>query len=86
MAKMKKSLHSPRHKALLDLLREMREKSGLRQEEVAKKLGKPQSFVSKYESGERRLDVLELREICRVLGIPILSFVRKLETRLSVLD
>jgi len=63
----------------LDLLRQVRLDTGLRQVDVAKKLGKPQSFVSNYESGERRLDLLELQAVCEVLGITISDFVGRFE-------
>jgi transcriptional regulator with XRE-family HTH domain len=53
--------------------------AGLRQAQVAKRLGKPQSFVSKYESGERRLDLLELRQVCRALRVSLTEFVRRFE-------
>jgi transcriptional regulator with XRE-family HTH domain len=49
--------------------------AGLRQTDVAKKLGKPQSFVSNYESGERRLDLLELQAVCEVMGMKVKDFV-----------
>ena len=55
-------------RALRRLLRRARLASGLKQAEVAVRLGVPQSFVSKYESGQRRLDLIELREVCTVLG------------------
>jgi hypothetical protein len=42
----------------------------------------PQSFVSKYETGERRLDVIELREVCQSLGTTLAAFAKKLEARL----
>ena len=58
---MEKSIFSAGHARLLRVLRQVREKAGLTQIQLAKKLGKPQSFVSKYETGERRLDLLELR-------------------------
>lgn len=61
------------------LLREVRIGSGLRQAEVAERLGRPQSFVSKYESGERRLDLVELRQVCSALGVSLVEFVRRLE-------
>jgi transcriptional regulator with XRE-family HTH domain len=57
----------------------MRHDAGLRQADLARKLKQPQSFVSKYESGERRIDLLELREICVALGVPLAEFVRRLE-------
>jgi hypothetical protein len=42
----------------------------------------PQSFVSKYETGERRLDVIELRNVCQSLGATLVSFAKKFEERL----
>jgi transcriptional regulator with XRE-family HTH domain len=66
-------------KRFLSLVRQVRLDAGMRQEDLAAKLGEPQSFVSRYESGERRLDVLELRQICEVLGVSLLEFVRRLE-------
>jgi transcriptional regulator with XRE-family HTH domain len=86
MARMKKSLHTVQQKVLLGLLREAREDANLRQEDVAQRLGRPQSFVSKYESGERRLDLLEFRNVCRVLGVSPVSFLQRLEKRLAELD
>jgi transcriptional regulator with XRE-family HTH domain len=64
------------------LLRQMRAEAGLTQTEIAQRLGQPQSFVSKYESGERRLDVLELRQVCAVVGVSLADFVRRLERAL----
>jgi transcriptional regulator with XRE-family HTH domain len=69
-------------KALLALLRQLRTEAGLRQVDMAKALGKPQAFVSYYESGTRRLDLLELRQICGILGISLVEFVRKFENAL----
>jgi transcriptional regulator with XRE-family HTH domain len=69
------SVKERRRKVLLDLLRQVRLDAGLRQTDVAKKLGKPQSFVSNYESGERRLDLLELQAVCEVVGIRVKDFV-----------
>lgn len=61
------------------LLRQIRLDAGLRQIDVAEQLGQPQSFVSKYESGERRLDLLELGQICQVVGISLGEFVQRFE-------
>ena len=80
---MEKSLYSAKQKTLLALLRQVRSDAGLRQDDVAKRLRKPQSFVSKYESGERRLDILELREICTALGLRLVDFAGQLERALS---
>jgi transcriptional regulator with XRE-family HTH domain len=70
-------------KALLSVLRQLRREAGLRQVDMAQKLGKPQAFVSYYESGARRLDLLELRQVCEVLGISLVAFVRKFESLLN---
>ena len=69
--------------ALLSLLRQLRLQAGLRQVDMARALGKPQAFVSYYESGARRLDLLELRQICGILGISLAKFVREFEKRLQ---
>jgi transcriptional regulator with XRE-family HTH domain len=74
-----KSLYSETYSRFLGLLREARLKSGLTQIELAKRLGRPQSFVSKCESGERRIDVAEFLAFCRVIGIDAASAVRQLE-------
>jgi transcriptional regulator with XRE-family HTH domain len=71
---------------LLHLLRETREKNGLRQVDVAAALGCPQTRVSKYELGTRRLDLLELRDVCKVLGIPLIDFVRAFDDTVAVLE
>lgn len=67
---------------LLSLLRLVRTEAGLTQTDVAQRLKQPQSFVSKYESGERRLDILELREVCEVIGLPLPEFIKRLEQSL----
>ncbi len=76
------SANRKQQKVLLSLLRELRIKAELRQVDVARKLGKPQAFISYYESGARRLDLLELRQVCRILGVPLVDFVKDFENRL----
>lgn len=66
-------------KQLQLLLKELRKEAKLSQQELADRIGKPQSFVSKYESGERRLDILELRNICESLETSLLDFVKRFE-------
>ena len=70
-------------KRLLTLSRELRLEAGLTQTELAARIEKDQTFVSKYESGERRLDILEIREVCRALGISLEEFARRLEKALK---
>lgn len=65
---MEKSIYSEQYQQLCALLRELRREAGLTQVEVAERLRVPQSFVSKYESGERRLDVVELKHVADALG------------------
>jgi transcriptional regulator with XRE-family HTH domain len=80
---MVKSINSTASEKLASLLRSARSESKMTQSELAERLGLPQSFVSKYESGERRLDLVELRQICNALEISLADFVRRYEKELS---
>jgi transcriptional regulator with XRE-family HTH domain len=64
-------------------LKRLRLEEGLTQVQLSKRLGRLQSYVSKYESGERQLYLLEIREICRALGTTLEQFARDLETALK---
>ena len=64
---------------LAELLRQLRIKAKLRQVDMAAKLDEPQSYVSRYESAEQRLDLIELRRICNVLGMTLAEFVQRFE-------
>ncbi len=61
------------------LLREARESAGLLQRDLAKALGRPQQYVSQYETGGHRLDIWELGEVSRALGLPLGEVVRRYE-------
>jgi len=65
------STHHPHYQLLTKLLREVREQRGLSQVELAERLGNTQTFVSKVERGERRLDVVELIEFCEAMEVPV---------------
>ncbi len=69
--------------ALLRLLREIRHEAGLRQKDLADRIGRSQSVVSKYESGELQMDLLTLRQICAACGTSLSCFVQRLEAYLS---
>ncbi len=69
-----KPIHTPEYTRMREKLREAREAAGLTQEAVAKHFKKPQSFVSKVETGERRIDPTELQEFARLYGKPITFF------------
>jgi transcriptional regulator with XRE-family HTH domain len=79
----KKTLNKKEYKILLDQLYRLRLSSGLRQSDLAKKLKTPQSFISKIESGERRIDVIELGEICIALGSNLKEFINEFEKALE---
>jgi len=68
---------------LLLLLKEVRQKRDIRQVDLAAQLGVPQSFISKYETGDRQLDILELRRICELIGISLDDFVQQLEEKIN---
>ena len=76
-------LGTKEHKVMLTLLKSKRVNAGLRQIDLAQNLNVPQSMISKYEVGERRIDLLELRDICAALGVSLIEFVEELETLLS---
>ena len=72
-----RSVHSARYKEFLRRLKAARLDAGLTQAEAARALGRPQSFLSKCESGERRLDVIELEELARVYRKPLTWFLTR---------
>lgn len=76
---MKKRIYIAQRGHLVNLLREMRVKAGLTQMDLAAHIEKDQTYVSRYESGQRKLDVLEVREICQVIGTTLEEFVKRLE-------
>ena len=76
---MAKSLHTPEYEHFRTLLVKAREVAGLTQAEVSARLGHPQSFVAKYEGGERRLDVVEFIKVCTALGVDPQALLKKLQ-------
>ena len=80
---MEKSIYSKEYDGFLKELRNVRVNALLTQAQLAERLGQTQSFVSKVERGERRLDVVELRAFCEVLGVSFSSFAKQLERILN---
>lgn len=74
---MEKSRYSKKYAQLLRTLREARKDAGLTQTQVAQHFDAHASFVSKCESGERRIDVVELAEFCRLYGIRLAEFLQR---------
>ena len=76
---MAKSVFTEDYESFRLLLVEARNSAGFTQIDLARKLARPQSFVSKYERGERRLDVIEFLEVANAIGIDPPHFIRKLQ-------
>ncbi|HWK52363.1 MAG TPA: helix-turn-helix transcriptional regulator [Steroidobacter sp.] len=76
-----KSLRTPAHVRLLELLVTAREKAGFTQQQLADRLGKPQSFISKYEGGERRIDVVEFIAIADALDMDASRAIREVRAK-----
>ena len=79
MASQLKSLHATRAQELRRRLREAREQLGLTQVDLARRLTKPQSFVSKFENGERRLDVIEYLAVCEALALSAVDILHSVQ-------
>jgi transcriptional regulator with XRE-family HTH domain len=75
---MPKSVFSAKYTRFREMLVEARKAKGLTQVDLALRLGRKQSYVSKFERGERRLDIVEFLEIAELLEIDVLRFVEKL--------
>jgi transcriptional regulator with XRE-family HTH domain len=76
---MAKSIHSRANRVLLELLVKARKTAVLTQEQLARRLQRPQSFVAKYENGERRLDVVEFLRIARETGTNAAAIIRAVD-------
>lgn len=76
---MDKSIHKLLYKRIIARLRFKREKVGLAQKMLADKLEKPQAYISKIETCERRMDIVELRTFCKMLGISFVDFIDEVE-------
>lgn len=63
------------------MLRQAREEAGVLQADLARQLGRKQGFVSKYELGGRRLDLLDLADICDALGISFTDFAKRFDEK-----
>lgn len=77
-----KTIHDSAYQLLVDMLKTARLSADMTQVDLAASLGTDQSFVSKYERLERRLDVIELRAVCSLLGLDFVGFVAEFELKL----
>jgi transcriptional regulator with XRE-family HTH domain len=81
---MEKSVFTREYRVFLMVLRESRRAAGVTQVELARRLRQTQSQVSKFERGEVRLDLVQMRRVCLALGTTLSAFVRSYEKRLTV--
>ena len=73
---MPKSIYTKEYRKVIEKLKKARQEAGLTQVEVAKKLNKPQSYISKIERGERRIDIIELKKLAVIYKKNLDFFVR----------
>ena len=83
MADPRKSIHDRSYQVLVECLRAARRAADITQVELAAKLGADQSYVSKYERSERRVDVIEVRAVCRALNLDLATFIDSFEAALK---
>ena len=75
---MARGTHDPRYRRLIGALAAARRRSGLTQVELGDRLGKRQQYVSKFESYERRLDIVEFVDISRALGLDLHALLKEI--------
>lgn len=80
---MPKTIYRREYDVLLTLIRKHRKDSGLTQVACSKALGRPQSFMSDVETGSRRLDIVQLRDLCKVLGVELTNLIEEFENSLK---
>lgn len=80
---MEKSVFTREYDILKGMLRDFRQRAGLTQIDLADRLEETQSFISKCERGERRLDLVQLRAFCTAMGVPLKQFVGEFERRIA---
>lgn len=79
---MSNKLWDKKQLAFRDAIKDIRNRQGLKQEQLAKKLKKPQSYISKYENGERKLDFIEVLDICSACNVSVEDFVVLYQSKL----
>ncbi len=75
-SRMPKAIYRPEYEVFLTLLKDRRIKAGLTQVECSNALGRPQSFMSDVERGTRRLDIIQIHDLCEVLGCDLVELIQ----------
>jgi transcriptional regulator with XRE-family HTH domain len=81
---MPKAIYRPEYESFLAILRSRRISAGLTQSECSRALGHPQSFISDVERGVRRLDIIQIRDLCAVLQCDFIELIQEFESQLEV--
>lgn len=77
------AVHREDYKLMLTRLREARNQAGLSQRAVAARIGKPQSYIHKWECGQRQLNLVDLRDLCSALDISFVEFIKSWDDELK---
>jgi transcriptional regulator with XRE-family HTH domain len=77
------TIHAPEYRRILDLLRQARKEARVSQGDVAKRMGYQRQAISKLERGELRLDLLQLRQYLQAIGVPLVTFIERVEAALA---
>lgn len=80
---MTKAIYRPEYGVFLDILKRRRVEAGLTQVECSKALGRAQSFMSDVEKGSRRLDIIQIRDLCHVFGGDLPTLIQEFEAALT---
>jgi transcriptional regulator with XRE-family HTH domain len=78
-----RSIHTPEHRVFVECLTNLRRENEVTQVQLAEAIDEDQSFISKYERGQRRLDLIQVRSICHELGVSLQDFVSRFEQELT---
>ena len=79
-----KTIYTREYRILLRILKSKRQQKRISQQDMATRLGVHQSFVSKIESGERRIDVIELFRYCEAIGIEVIQLIKELNKETKI--
>ncbi|WP_422416983.1 helix-turn-helix domain-containing protein [Pseudomonas sp. GZD-222] len=80
---MPKAIYRPEHDMFLAILKARRIDSGMTQADCSQALGRPQSFMSDVERGVRRLDIIQIHDLCKILGCKLIDVIQEFESSLN---